>query len=160
MHTVGIILILGFVCVLAVTAAFAAYYYATIESDMRYRARSATDFFAEYQSLNYDEFYQACLTYAQSFEDKNRMELQFIGADRTLAATSYSSWIGQSPRTPEIDEAFATQAITSFVGKMSIRENELLQYPALWSSAMVRSLAYCVMLLLHVSLIDRSFILH
>ena len=119
LNTVGTILILGMVCVLAVTAAFAAYYYSAIESDMRYRAKSTTEFFADNQNLNYNDFYQSCITYAQTFEDKNRIELQFISADGRLVATSYSSWAGQSPSTPEINEAVKTRSITSFVGRDS-----------------------------------------
>ena len=116
-NTLGIILILGLVCVIAVTASFAAYYYATIESDMRYRARSTTEFFADYLNLNYNEFYQSCITYAQTFEDKNSIELQFISADGKLVTTSYSNWSGQAPNTPEIEEAMRTRAITTYVGK-------------------------------------------
>lgn len=116
-NTLGILFVLGLVCVIAVTASFAAYYYATIESDMRYRAKSTTDFFSDYLSLDYNEFYQSCITYAQTFEDKNSIELQFISADGKLVTTSYSSWTGQSPTTPEIEEAMRTRAITTYVGK-------------------------------------------
>ena len=35
LNTVGVIFALGMVCVLAVTASFAAYYYSNMESDMR-----------------------------------------------------------------------------------------------------------------------------
>ncbi len=116
-NTVGIVAILGLVCVLAVTAAFSAYYYATIESDMRYRARTTTEFFADYLNQNYNEYYQSCITYAQTFEDKNTIELQFISAQGRIVATSYSNWTGQSPSTPEIQEAMNTRGIASYVGK-------------------------------------------
>ena len=116
-NAVGVVAILGLVCVLAVTTAFAAYYYASIESDMRYRARSTTDFLADYLNLNYNDFYQSCITYAQTFEDKNNIELQFISAQGKILATSYSNWTSQSPSTPEIAEAMSTRGITSFVGK-------------------------------------------
>ena len=46
-NTFCVILALGMVCVLAVTASFAAYYYSNMESDMRYRAKTTTDFFAD-----------------------------------------------------------------------------------------------------------------
>ena len=59
LNTVGVIFALGMVCVLAVTAAFAAYYYSNMESDLSYRARSTTEFFADYIDQSYNEFYQS-----------------------------------------------------------------------------------------------------
>ena len=46
MNTVCVVLALGLVCVMVVTASFAAYYYSNMESDMKYRAKTTTDFFA------------------------------------------------------------------------------------------------------------------
>ena len=97
-NTVGIVCILGLVCVLAITAVFANYYYSAMESDMRYRARTTTEFFADYLNQNYKEYYQSCITYAQTFEDKNAMELQFINAQGRLVASSYGNWVCRSKR--------------------------------------------------------------
>ena len=55
MNTVGVILALGLVCVLAITAAFAAYYHSNMEADMRERAKTTSEFFAEYIDQNYSE---------------------------------------------------------------------------------------------------------
>ena len=52
-NTVGVVLVLGLVCVLAVTASFAAYYYSNMEADMRNRASVTTDFFSEYVNQDY-----------------------------------------------------------------------------------------------------------
>ena len=117
LNTVGVVGVLGLVCVLIVTAVFAGYYYSSMESDMRYRARTTAEFFADYLNQNYNEFYQSCIVYAQTFEDKNTIELQFINAQGRLVASSYSSWGGQSPVTPEISEAMSTRGITTFSGK-------------------------------------------
>ena len=116
-NTVGVICALGMVCVLAVTASFAAYYYSNMESDMRYRARTTTEFFADYIDQNYNEYYQSCMTYAKTFEDKDHIELQFINNQGKLVASSYGEWAGQSPTTSEITEAMTTRDICNFVGK-------------------------------------------
>ena len=47
LNTAGVVFALGMVCVLVVTLVFSAYYYSNVESDMRYRAKTTTDFFAE-----------------------------------------------------------------------------------------------------------------
>ena len=71
LNSLLVVCTLGLVCVLTVTAVFAAYYYSGMESDMRYRARSTTEFFSDYLNQNYKAYYQSCITYAKTFEDKN-----------------------------------------------------------------------------------------
>ena len=116
-NTVSVILALGMVCVLAVTASFAAYYHSNMEADMKARAKSTTEFFAEYVDLNYNEYYQSCMVYAQTFADKDKIELQFINVDGTLVASSYGQWAGESPTTPEIADALSSRASQTFAGR-------------------------------------------
>ena len=48
LNTVGVVFALGLVCVMAVTASYATYYYSNMQSDMENRAKTTTDFFADY----------------------------------------------------------------------------------------------------------------
>lgn len=116
MNTVGVVCTLGLVCVLAVTAAFSAYYYSAMESDLRYRARNTTEYFADNLYQNYGEYYQSCITYAQTFEDKDNIEFQFLDARGEIVASSYGEWAGISPVTPEIQEAINSRSMRSYVG--------------------------------------------
>ncbi len=116
-NTIGVIFALGMVCVMGVTAVFAAYYYTNMESDLRGRAETTTDFFADYLNQNYKDFYQSCITYAQTFEDKNNLELQFINNAGQIVASSYGQWAGESPTTSEIQEAVSTRGPRPFLGK-------------------------------------------
>ena len=117
MNTVGVVCTLGLVCVLIVTTVFAVYYYSSMESDMRYRARTTTEFFADYLNQNYNEYYQSCITYAQTFEDRNVIELQFINTQGRIVASSYGVWAGHSPTTPDIADAITSKTMCSYVGK-------------------------------------------
>jgi len=117
LNTVGVLSALGLVCVLIVTMAFAVYYYSAMESDMRYRARTTTEFFADYLNQDYKQFYQSCITYAQTFEDRNSIELQFINSQGRIVASSYGKWAGQSPTTTDISAASATKQIQPYIGK-------------------------------------------
>lgn len=125
-NTLAVVCTLGLVCVLAVTVAFSAYYYSTMESDMRYRARSTTEFFADYLKQNYKDYYQSCITYAQTFDDRNFIELQFIDAEGTMVASSYGKWVGKSPQTPDIAEAITTRGISSYVGKNTYTDERIM----------------------------------
>ena len=117
MNTAGVVLALGLVCVMAVTASFASYYYSNMQADLEDRARTTTDFFAGYIDQTYNEFYQSCITYAQTFEDKDFLELQFINKQGVLVASSYGPWAGQSPNTADIQDAVNYRGIFPYVGK-------------------------------------------
>lgn len=117
LNTVGVIFLLGLVCVIIITAVFGAYYYNSMLSDMRYRAKTTTDFFAEYINLSYKEYYQTCINYANSFDGKNKPELQFIDRNNRLVASSYGVWPGQTPHTTDIQDAISLREISSFSGK-------------------------------------------
>ena len=125
-NTAGVVLILGLVCVLAVTASFAAYYYSNMESDMHSRAAATTEFFADYINQNYNEFYQSCITYAQTFEGRDNIELQFINIDGELVASSFGPWAGESPDTSEIRDAIRARDIVPFVGRDPITNERIM----------------------------------
>jgi len=126
LNTAGVVFILGLVCVLAVTASFAAYYYTNMESDMHSRAATTTEFFAEYINQSYNEFYQSCITYARTFEDRDNIELQFINRDGELVASSYGPWAGESPNTGEIRDAISARDIVPFVGRDPITRERIM----------------------------------
>ena len=112
LNTVGVILALGMVCVLALTASYATYYYSNMQSDLRFRAKTTSDFFEDYIDLEYNEFYQSCMTYAQTFEDRNDLELQFINKQGRIVASSYGNWVGLPPATSDIQDAISTRGVS------------------------------------------------
>ena len=116
-NTVGVVFVLGLVCVLMVTLVFSAYYYTSIEADMRYRAKTTSDFLSGSMSQDYTAYYQSCIDYANSFEDRNQLELQFIDADGNLVASSYGIWAGVAPQTSEIAEAMTRREISRYYDK-------------------------------------------
>ncbi|MBO5954274.1 MAG: HAMP domain-containing protein [Oscillospiraceae bacterium] len=156
-NTVSVVCALGLVCVLVITAACAASYYSNMESDMRARARSTTDYFADYLHQDYNRYYQSCITYAQTFEDRNTIELQFINANGGIVASSYGRWAGQSPTTPEIREAVTSRDICSYVGKDSATGERILAV----SSPMIYSNGEVIGVLRYVTstrLVDRQIL--
>ena len=117
MNTLAVVVSLGLVGILLITAVFAGNYYASMESDMRYRAKTTAEFFSDYLIQNYSQYYQACIAYAQTFEEKDYIELQFIDVNGKLVASSYGQWMGPSPETPDIQDAISRRGIQNFVGK-------------------------------------------
>ena len=117
LNTASVVFALGLVCVLAVTASFSTYYYSNMQSDMTYRAKTTTEFFASYIDQTYNEYYQSCITYAQTFEDKGIIELQFINNQGDLVASSFGPWAGQAPSTADILDAVSSRYPAPYVGK-------------------------------------------
>lgn len=115
-NTLSVVCIVGLLCVLLITVAFSGYYYSNMKADLRYRAKTVTEFFADYQNQNYNKYYQSCITYARTFEDKDSIELQFINMDGRIVASSYDDLTTNSPTTPEIREAINTRDIRPYVG--------------------------------------------
>ena len=115
-NTLGVVLSVGLVCVFAVTAFFATYYYSTMSSDLRFRAETTSEFFEGYVNLNYNEFYRSCMTYAANFDDGSDLELQFINNAGQMVASSYGDWAGLPPKTTDITDAVNTRGPAGFVG--------------------------------------------
>ena len=157
MNTVGIVCTLGLVCVFAVTAAFSAYYYSGVESDLRYRAQTTTGFFSQYINQSYKAYYQSCINYAKNFQNKNAMELQFIDASGRLVASSYGDWAGEAPVTPEIEEAVQMRDIRFYVGADPATGEKIIAV----SSPMIYSNGEVIGVLRYVTstkLIDRQIV--
>ena len=115
-NTLMVFACLGLVCVLLITGTFAVYYYSNMVADMKARAGQTSQFFASYIGQTYDDYYQSCVAYVQTFDLSASMELQFVNADGLLVASSYVNWSGKSPTTSEIKEAIQTKKIKHFVG--------------------------------------------
>ena len=115
-NIVFVIIALGLVCALTITAVFAGSYYTNMRSDLRFRGETTTDFFAEYLNQNYNDFYHSCMTYAKTFDDGKDLELQFINNQGLIVASSYGDWAGPSPETSDISDAISTRGPSTFIG--------------------------------------------
>lgn len=117
LNTVSVIFALGMVCALAITAFFAAHYYSNMRSDLQFRAESSTEFFADYLNQSYNAYYQSCMTYAETFDDSDHLELQFINKQGRLVASSYGNWAAFPPKTSDISDAMQSRGPGFFLGK-------------------------------------------
>lgn len=116
-NTVIVVCVLGLFCVALICGTFTFYYYANMKADMKNRAAQASQFFGSYVGESFEDYYQSCVAYAQTFDMSSNMELQFINADGMLVSSSYGHWAGDSPDTEEIQSAIDSKKIRSFVGR-------------------------------------------
>lgn len=104
-------------CVFALAVAVYGYYYASVRSGLEAKAKTASDFFTTYVSSSYAEYYQSAYTYAESFEDKDKLELQFVNLSGQVEISSFGFFAGSTPGSPDIDAALSTGEISVWSGR-------------------------------------------
>ncbi|MBQ6798873.1 MAG: HAMP domain-containing protein [Oscillospiraceae bacterium] len=115
-NTLSFVLAIVVATVVIVSILIASYYYSTLRSGMETKAETTNSFFESYIAQSYHEFYDSCIIFAQNFEDKNDMELQFVDLDGRLVASSFAQWSGIRLTTPEIDEAILQRKTSTYSG--------------------------------------------
>ncbi len=113
---VSILMFLVVLVMLLLTLSVGVYYYSSVSSDLRTKAETATGFFSNYISQDYNDYYQSCAEFAQNFGESDVLELQFISAGGRLVATSGGPWTGQTILTRDVQQAMASRGIEVFSG--------------------------------------------
>ena len=94
------------------------YYYGTMQKGLETRAQAIANSFNEYFMDNgYVGFYPKAVQAADSFEDKDRIELQFIGSSGRIQVSTSGLTAGTSPGTGDITQAIETAEMAPFRGR-------------------------------------------
>ena len=143
-NTLSILCALGLVCALAVTAAFALYYYSNLESDLCFRAGNTTSLFSNYINQTDRQYYDACMAYTQSFEADGDIQLQIIDMQGYIAASSAESWVNLPPQTPEIPKAMDNRSVEVFLGQDPITGSRVMaaSSPLIFQDEVIGALRY------------------
>jgi hypothetical protein len=101
----------------AFSVSISSYYYKSIQASLETKAKTATDFFANYITKTYAEYYQSAYKYTELFSERDRLELQFINAAGKIEVSSYGLAAGTSPGTPDIANAVRLKKVSSWMGR-------------------------------------------
>lgn len=115
-NSVSAILLVLLVGVAAFAAVFANYYYSSVEEGLKAKAKTSTEFFNNYMLKSYSEYYQSAFSYTEKFEDKDKLELQFINAAGKIEISTYGLTAGSIPQTPDIAKAIESGQMASWTG--------------------------------------------
>ena len=74
---------------------------------------------------------RSCIKFAKTFEDKDRLELQFISPGGKIVASSYGKFAGRSPSTPEIQQAIDSQQTRHYKGRNPLTGERILAVSSL-----------------------------
>ena len=93
------------------------YYYVTMQRGLENRAQSMADSFNEYFMDNgYRSYYQKATQSAEGFEEKTRIELQFLNSSGRIEVSTSGLTAGSSPGTEDINGARENR-MTPFQGE-------------------------------------------
>jgi signal transduction histidine kinase len=102
------------------------YYYTGIQNSLETKAGTATDFFANYITKTFAEYYQSAYRYTEKFDDRDKLELQFINTSGRVEVSTYGITAGTSPSTPDITEAIKNKTMSSWRGKNPITGERII----------------------------------
>ena len=119
------------------------YYYSAMRSGLESRARIAAETFSGYGVKSYSEYYRLASYSAETFEEKDTIELQFINTNGRVQVSSYGLTAGTLPGTSDIDAAIGGE-MASYQGRdPQTGENILaVSYPLYFNSRVVGVLRY------------------
>jgi len=93
------------------------YYYSTIRTGLEAKARTMTDFFANYVARSYTDYYNSAYRYTETFMEGDRLELQFLDVDGSIMISTSTITSGMAPNTPDVAEAVESKRISAWIGR-------------------------------------------
>ncbi len=144
-------MLITFVIVLVGLGSFAvavsSNYYLGIQISLENKAKTATDFFANYITKTYAEYYQSAYKYTEKFDERDILELQFINSRGRVEISTYGITAGDSPGTDDITQAIETKKISVWRGKSPTTGERIIAV----SSPMIYSTGQVVGVMRYVS---------
>ena len=117
-NTVMPVFALVLLIVVLFSTGVSSYYYGTMQKGLETRAQAIANSFNEYFMDNgYVGFYPKAVQAADNFEDKDRIELQFIGSSGRIQVSTSGLTAGTSPGTGDIAQAIETAEMAPFRGR-------------------------------------------
>ena len=116
-NTIMPVFVLLVVLVTLFSAGVSNYYYGSMQKGLETRAQVLTNSFNEYFMANgYSNYYQKAIQAAETFEEKDRIELQFLTSGGRIEVSSSGLTAGSSPETSDISRALSEKEMAPFQG--------------------------------------------
>ena len=115
--SMGPVLVILLLVGVLISVGFASNYYNSARSTLRAKASSGADYFNTYVMTGYKEYYRSATLYAATFDDADRIELQFLNSAGRVEVTTRGLTAGTYPGTPEVARAVESGTVQDFVGR-------------------------------------------
>jgi len=116
-NTIMPVFVVLLMVVILFSAGISSYYFSSMQTGLENKAQAAAEFFNSYAMNNYSEYYQMAANYTDTFEDKDRMELQFINSSGRIQVSTYGLTAGTSPGTEDISQSIDKNEMSVFQGE-------------------------------------------
>ena len=117
-NTVMPILLVLILIVVLFSSGVSNYYYGSMQKGLETRAQAIANSFNDYfMDSGYSSYYQKAVQSAETFEDKDRIELQFIGSSGRIQVSTSGLTAGTSPGTDDISRALTENQMAAFRGR-------------------------------------------
>ena len=124
--TVFIALLAVVIVVVMFAVIIYSYHFSTIRTGLEAKARTATDFFANYVARSYEDYYDSAFRYAESFREADRIELQFLNRDGSIMISTTAMTSGTSPGSPDVINAIESRRISTWVGRRTLTGERIM----------------------------------
>jgi signal transduction histidine kinase len=128
----SVMIVLGVLIIVIGTFAYSvySYYYSTIRTGLESKAKTATDFFANYVAKSYSEFYDSAYRYTETFKDGRLMELQFVDPEGRVMISTSSVTSGTAPNSPDVEESISKRQISVWTGRRAVTGERVMAVSA------------------------------
>ena len=156
-NTILPVLVLLVLLVTLVSAGVSTYYYSSMENGLVKQVEALSNAFNDYFMNSYSEYNQMATQAVDTYEDKDRIELQFIGSTGRIQMSTSGLTAGTSPGTSDITSAIANQEIRPYQGRDPETGEKILSVsaPLLFNGRV----AGVMRLVTSLKLVDRQIIL-
>lgn len=113
-NSLGVVVIILVLAVGSISVALWAYYDRSMTTGLETRADNAATQFRRYTTRS--EYRTAAQTFIDGFEDKNKMEIQFLDSSGMVFCSGQGLAAGTAPETPEIAIAMENRTTTPWKG--------------------------------------------
>ena len=153
LNSVGIVVLIIILAVSAFTASLVNYYYTETADSLERKATSTANGFRLYTRSDYSTAAQQTVN---SYEDKSRLELQFLDTSGAVLYSGNDLTAGSTPNTPDIQAAVESKSAESWQGKDPATGERILaaSCPVIYQGEVVGVIRYVTSL----SGIDRQFV--
>ena len=138
-NTIMPVLVLLVLIVTLFSAGVSSYYYSSVRDGLEKQAQAMAGAFNDYFMTGYTEYYQMAVQTIDSFEDKSRIELQFIDSNGSIQTSTSGLKAGTFPGTTDIRQAIQDGEMRSYQGRdPETGENILsVSYPLMFNGKVV-----------------------
>lgn len=126
----GLVLLAIVISLAAYTLSLQAYYYSATRASLQAKAETASAFLSSYVDRTYAEFYQRAFNYAENFDDKDSLELQFVNTEGRVEIASTGISAGSIPGSDDIKNALDSGRISFWQGKRASTGEKVLAVSA------------------------------